>query len=106
MTDSLASGLRGSGKDGDALDSADVRADRPKNTSGNFSAQQTTGRKNSLAVVGSLLRQRWEWKKVKKPESGGPGSGQGMKLREAEAFFSSKSKVWKPPFPGTLPGFN
>ena len=41
-------------KDGGVLDSTDVRADRPKDTSGHSAAPQTTGRKDSLAVAGSL----------------------------------------------------
>ena len=56
MAESLVSSQWGSGKNGDELDSTDVRADRPRNTSGHSAALQTTGRKDSLAMAGSLPR--------------------------------------------------
>ena len=58
MAESLVSGLRGSGKDGDVLDSTDVKATRPKNTNCHPAAPKTSDRKDSLAVAGSLPRQQ------------------------------------------------
>ena len=56
MAESLVPGQQGSGKNGDVLDSTDVTADRPKNTSGHSAAPQTKGRKDSLAAAGTLPR--------------------------------------------------
>ena len=58
MAESLISGQRGSGKDGDVLENADVRADRPKCTSDHSAAPQTTDRRDSLAVAGSLPKRQ------------------------------------------------
>ena len=47
-----------SGKDGGVLDSTNVRADRPKDTSGHKVVPQTMGRKDLLAVAGNLPREQ------------------------------------------------
>ena len=65
------------------------------------------------------MAQRWEWRKDKKPENGDPGvtegvpSGvQGLRPQWGDVapwswrLFFSKSKVWKPPFPGILSCFS